>query len=458
MMNLMNRFLVMCAVLGLAACDSDNSSLVQQQQDPAAAAPSPGITKVQVLHGSPDAPAVNVFVDGAEVLGSVDYKAGSPALELEQGTYTIRVDGILPGDNATVIGPVDLDFAADTIYTIAAVNDVSAIEPVVISQADTGVSAGSARLFVLHGSAAAPQVDVYVTAPGADLTASAPVGSFSFKETIGPAEVAAGDYQVRVTAAGEPAAVVFDSGTITLNDGDDLTLTAVPNTSGGPAAVSLVALTGTGSLEILDVNTPTSFQVVHASPDAPAVDVVVDGGVLVPGLAFPDATGFVEVPGGTYNVAVTVAGNPGAVAIGPVDLDLASGVRYSILAVGELAAIEPLILDDDARRVATNAKVRIVHASPTASDVDIYVTAVGADINGEVPTLTDVAFKANTGFLSLPAGDYDVTVTPTGTKTVAIGPATISIADGGIYTAIARDPLPGAAEFGLIVLDDFLAP
>jgi hypothetical protein len=452
-MKLSSKFMVVCSMLALAACDSDNDII---QAEPPVAQP-PATLKVQVLHGSPDAPAVNVLVDGGEILSDVDYKIGSQQLALDEGTYTVQVDGILPGGNATVIGPVDLDLAGDTIYTIAAVNNVSAIEPVVISQPDTAIGAGAARLFVLHGAAAAPQVDVFVTTPGADLAASAPVGTFSFKETIGPAEVAAGDYQIRVTAAGDSSAVVFDSGTITLNDADDLTIAAVPNTGGGPAPISLVALNGAGSLEILDVNTPTSLQVIHASPDAPAVDIVVDGDVLVPGLAFPDATGFVEVPGSTYNVSVTVAGNPGAVAIGPVNLDLIPGVRYSVFAVGELAAIEPLILTDDPRRVATNAKVRIVHASPTAADVDIYVTAVGADINAEAPTLENVAFKANTGFLALPAGDYDVTVTPTGTKTAAIGPATISISDGGVYTAVARDPLPGAADFGLIVLDDFRA-
>lgn len=409
-----------------------------------------------MLHASPDAPTVNVYVDGA-LLTDLDYKQGSAQVGLAVLTRTIRVDGILPGGDATVIGPVDLSLEADTIYTIAAVNEVAAIEPVVISQPDIPVSAGSARLFVLHGAASAPEVDVFVTVPNADLTASAPLGTFSFRETIGPAEVAAGDYQIRVTAAGDPAAVVYDSGTVTLNDGDDLTITAVPNTSGGDAPISLVALTGFGALEILDVDTPTSLQVVHASPDAPSVDIVVDGGVLVPNLPFPVATGFVDVPAATYNVAVTVAGNPGAIAIGPVDLDLQAGTRYSVLAVGELAAIEPLILTDDPRRVATNAKIRIVHASPTAADVDIYVTAEGADITNETPALSNIPFKANTGFLALPAGTYDVTVTPTGTKTAAIGPATISIQDGGIYTAIARDPLPGDTEFGLIVLDDFLA-
>ena len=451
-MKFSSKLLTVCSMLILAACSSDNNP-VQVVTAP----PPPATLKVQVLHASPDAPAVNVFVDGSEILSGVDYKQGSGQLVLDEGTYTVRVDGILPAGPATVIGPVDLALAGDTIYTIAAVNSVAAIEPVVISQPDVAVGAGAARLFVLHGAAGAPQVDVYVTAPGADLAATAPVGTFSFKETIGPAEVAAGDYQIRVTAAGDAAAVVYDSGIITLNDGDDLTVAAVPNTTGGSAAVSLVALAGTGSLELLDTNTPTSLQVVHASPDAPAVDVIVDGNVLVPGLEFPDATPFVEVPGGTYNVTVTVANNPGAIAIGPVDLDLDSGTRYSVFAVGELANIEALILADDPRSVATNAKVRIVHASPNASDVDIYVTAVGADINSETPTLSNIPFKANTGFLALPAGDYDVTVTATGTKTAAIGPATISVEDGGIYTAVARDPLPGATDFGLIVLDDFLA-
>ncbi|MBT8081298.1 MAG: DUF4397 domain-containing protein [Gammaproteobacteria bacterium] len=448
-MKLISKVLLALGVFTLAACDSSDGILVPTDD-------TATFTKVQVLHGSFDAPAVNVFVDGAEAFSGVDYKVGSGLVELDSGNREIRIDGILPGGDATVIGPATIGFGPDRIYTVAAVNSVSAIEPVVISQPDVPVSPDSARLFVLHGTAAAPAVDVYVTAPGADLAASAPVGTFSFKQTIGPAEVAAGDYQVRVTPAGDPATVLYDWGTRTLESGDDLTLVALPNTRGGAAPVTLVEMNGTATIIRDDINTPTSLQVVHASPDAPAVDVVVEGSVLVPGLEFPQATGFVEVPAGTYNTSVTVANNPGAIAIGPVNLDLAAGVRHSVLAVGPLSSIEPLILTDDPRRVATNAKVRIVHASPTAQDVDIYVTAVGADINAEAPTLENIPFKANTGFLALAAGSYDVTVVSAGTKTAAIGPATISVENGGVYTAVARDPLPGATDLGLIVLDDFI--
>jgi len=184
------------------------------------------------------------------------------------------------------------------------------------------------------------------------------------------------------------------------------------------------------------------LRVVHASPDAPNVDIVVNDGFaapLVSDLPFGDFAGFVEVPAADYNVKVVPAGAMTPVVIN-ADLTLEASENYSVLAVDTLANIEPLVLSRDRRRVGTESKVDIVHASPAAGNVDIYVTAEGGDISAVDPNFADVAFKASTDFVSLPAGTYDVTVTAAGTKTAAIGPATIS------------DGLPP----GLILLDDFL--
>ncbi len=442
--------------LGLQACDSSDSNGFVLIPGPEPVEK----TKFQVLHASADAPAVNVLVDGTELLGGVDYKVGSGRVEVDAGTYSVQVDGILPNDAiATVIGPVDLALDADTVYSIVAVGNVAdgTLEPVVLSQPDTAVAAGNARAFVLHASPIAPRVDVYVTTPGADLSAEAPLGTFSYKETLGPVEVPAGDYQIRVTPEGNPTAVVYDAGTLTLNDGDDLLLSAVtdPLRTSVSSPISLVALTGSGSAEFTDVATTAGLRVVHASPDAPNVDIIVnDALTLVSDLPFPTATGFATVAPDTYNVKVTAAGNSSAVVI-DADLTLDAGTIYDVIAVGPLATIEALVAADDFRPVATEAKVRIVHGSPTAQDVDIYVTAPGTDINTVDPTLPGVPFKDNTGFLSLDAGDYDVTVVPAGTKTAAIGPATISVEAGQVYTAIARDALGGGAPLNLILLDAF---
>ncbi len=435
----------------VAACDSDNSPLVTVPQT----------ANIQVLHASPDAPAVNILVDGGAIASDVDYKVGTGQLEVDAGTYSVEVEGILAdGSTATVIGPVDLTFDADTTYSIAAVGPVAAIEPVVVSQPRTAVSAGAARLFVLHGAAAAPQVDVFVTTPGADLTATAPTGTFAFKETIGPAEVAAGDYQIRVTLAGDPTTVVYDSGTVPLADGDDLFVAAVPNTTASASPISLVVQNGSAAVEIADAATPASLRVFHTSPDAPAVDVVVNDNFaspLVPGLAFPDFAGYVNVPADDYNVKVTAAGNPGAIVI-DADLTLEAGQAYDVLAVDNLAAIEALVLNDDPRPVATESKVRIVHASPTAQDVDIYVVAPGTDINTVDPTFAAIPFKASTGYVSLLPGSYDVAVTPTGTKTAAIGPANFTFNDGDVLTVVARDNAGGGIPLNVIVAVDTIAP
>lgn len=438
-------------LLALAGCDvfdDDDDDVILQT------------ATVRVLHASPDAPDVDVLIDGAVFAEGAPYKAGTGFGVVEPGTYNVQVNGIVPGGTATVID-ADVTIEADTETTIIAVGNVATIAPLLITNERSAVGGGNFRATVVHAAPAAPAVDVYVTAPGADLSASAPLGSFEFGGSLGPVEVAAGDYQIRVTIAGDASTVVFDSGTAPIADGANLLIAAVENTGPGAAPISLVLLDGTGSGEILDINTPAALRVIHASPDAPAVDVVVNddfNAPLVEDLEFPNpapnAVDYVEVPGADYNVKVTVANDPGVIAI-DTDLTLDAGVNYSVYAVDFLSQIAPLVLVDDPRPIATEARVRIVHASPTAQDVDIYVTAPGTDITTVDPTFAGVPFQAETGYVPLAGGTYTVTVAPAGTTTAAIGPIDITIADGGIYTAIARDPLPGSTDLGLILLDDF---
>lgn len=418
---------------------------------------------VQVIHASPDAPAVNVFAGGNTLLEAFDYGDASGQVEVDAGTLNVDVQALLPdGSTPSVIGPVDLELAENTDNLVIAINTVDKIEPLIITRDDVTVAADKTRVRIAHLAPLAPEVDIYITLPGADLTSSDVTATAAFKQVSEELTVDSGDYQIRIRPTGSTQ-IVFDSGTVSLPGGADLAVLAVANTLTGSSPVQLLVAGESESFFIRDIDTPAELRVIHASPDAPAVDVVVNDGFAAPlitNLPYADYEGFLEVAADTYNVKVVPTGATTPAVIN-ADLPLDATVNYSVYAVDTLANIEPLVLTRDRRRIGTEAKVDIVHASPAAGNVDIYLTAPGADINMLEPNFSDIPFKANTDFVSLPAGSYAVTVTATGTKMAAIGPATINIENGGLYTAVAIDEVrtdadPDGLPPGLLLLDDFL--
>ncbi|TVQ46395.1 MAG: DUF4397 domain-containing protein [Gammaproteobacteria bacterium] len=461
--------LLATAALAVAGCNSGSpsSSGTFPPAPPPPPPPPPETSTVRIVHASADAPNVDILVEGDVAFGDVPFLAATPITELDSGDYEIQVDARLPGDERlAVIGPVTLSLEADIQYNVLAIGNVAAdadspeaFGPLILEQPQEQIDAGDVRVRVVHGAPNAPEVNVFVTEPGDLPAGEMPLGTFAFGEDLDPVTVPEGDYQIRVAVedSGEQI-VVFDSGAVTLPGGADLLVTAVPNTGAGDAPVKLLVSDGQSAFTLRDVNTPSNVRVVHASPDAPAVDVIVNDNFEAPflaGVPFPVASDFVSVEAGEYNVKVTAAGNAGAIVI-DADVELPAGAETTVVAVGLLADIDALLLADDRRGIATESRVRIVHGAPSAGEVDVYVTAVGAGIEGVDPAIPAFDFLDDTGYLSLDPGSYDVTVTLAGTDTVAIGPLTIEISAGGVYSAIARDPLPGTDDFGLILLDDFL--
>ena len=83
------------------------------------------------------------------------------------------------------------------------------------------------------------------------------------------------------------------------------------------------------------------LRVVHLAADAPSVDIAPDGAdPVVSDLAYPNATGYLDLDGGAYNLEVRVAGSDDvALQLDPVTLR--DGMAYSVFAIGS-AATEPL--------------------------------------------------------------------------------------------------------------------
>jgi hypothetical protein len=115
------------------------------------------------------------------------------------------------------------------------------------------------------------------------------------------------------------------------------------------------------------------------------------------------------------------------------------------------------VTTDDTRRLGTLSKLRVIHGSPTAGPVDIYLTAPGAGIAGAKPSIAALTYPGDTGFTDLDPGNYDVTVTVAGKPAdVLISATPITLVAGGLYTALASDAPGGGPPYGLVSLDDAL--
>lgn len=188
-------------------------------------------------------------------------------------------------------------------------------------------------------------------------------------------------------------------------------------------------------------STNANIRVVHASPDAPAVDVCADGGVLFAGASFPAATPYESVPAATYDVSVIPAG-AGCATMGVIEamLPLTAGTDTTVVALNTLANIEPLVLSDDNSTVHGSARVRFVHASPDAPTVDITL------VDGT--TLFDnVSFGGFGGYITVPAGTYDLQVRDETGSVVVLNLPGVQLDSETVYTVFAIGFLtPGSGE------------
>lgn len=184
-----------------------------------------------------------------------------------------------------------------------------------------------------------------------------------------------------------------------------------------------------------------NVMVVHASPNAPAVDLVVDGTLAGSGLAFPNNTGYLPLSSGSRAVKVNVSGTTSTVI--SATLDLAAGAHYSVFASDSVSKIAPLVLTDDLTAPATGkAHVRFIHLSPNAPAVDVAV-------QGGPVLFPNTTFKGYSAFAPVDAGTYDLEVRLAGTNTVVLPLPGITLQAGKIYTAFAKGFVGGAGAQAL---------
>ncbi|MGV8859475.1 DUF4397 domain-containing protein [Rhodoglobus sp.] len=188
-------------------------------------------------------------------------------------------------------------------------------------------------------------------------------------------------------------------------------------------AVGAIAAVGVAIPANAISDSSADLYVLHAVPDL-VVDVYVNGELTLDDFEPGDLAGPLDLPAGTYTVAITAAdaADDSSPAIGPIDLTLEANMSYTAVAHLD-AAGDPtatLFTNDLSTIPAGEGKLTVRHTA-AAPAVDVLANGAAAFTNLSNPD----EVKAN-----LAVGTISAAVALTGTTDPVIGPADVTIAEG----------------------------
>ena len=403
-----------------------------------------GEAGIRGIHAMPTAPEVAFLIE-ERALGQLPYRGVSPAEVFDDLSYNFNFDTAFPGDSGTTrLATVATDVQPDIEYVFALTGTVDAPSIVVwetpertFQEGDTVFEASAGHL-----AAGAGDLDVYLAPPGTAPAAGQARGTLAFGEILEPFDLEAGDWVLTVTAAGDPADVLFRSSTQEIAEQTALLFTIQDSEPSLTSTLSVQRVTrGGGSAQLADTRFRPTRRFVHAAFGTGGMDVVVDddfASPLVSGLTFGQVSGDVAVPAGDADYSVTQAGNPGAILHEEEDTTPANSRSTSFIA-GPPGDLELVTFTDNRRPIPRVVKLRLTLVSANFEEADIYILESGTDIADVAPGFSKMKTLASTAYLQLAPGSYDVTVTVAGEKTIAAGPLTLDLAGGDIAELAAID-------------------
>jgi len=365
------------------------------------------LTQVLLYH------VVSGSVMAADVV-TMDGQSAPTLLEGESIAISVVDGGVVLNGSVNVV-TTDIVASNGVVHVIDAVL-IPQVVADALAMAEAPVDYVNIR--VAHFSPDTPNVDIYVNGEAA-------ITDLAFPSVTDFITLPAGSYELAVAPAGTSLAdAAIGPATFDLPANAYLTVAAIGSLEAGTLAPAIIpadfSAIAEGNARVL---------VFHGIEDAPAVDILANGAVLIPALAFPVTEGDndgifeLEVPAGTYDLAVVPSGATEPVVIDLPGTTLDAGTYYFVSAVGTLAAPQASVVAIDAPTAAALSAALMPVEAPTMSiaeiaasneDFSILLAAVQAAdpsivaaLSGEGPLTvfapTNAAFEALLASLDLTA-------------------------------------------------------
>jgi hypothetical protein len=184
-----------------------------------------------------DESSVDVLLDGTKVATEA-YGVAPTYISVSSGSRHLQIE---PTGSSTPFIDQTLSLSSGNNYTVVAVNFSSSHQALVLSDQNSAPASGDIAIRIVDASPELGSVDVYIVAPGTDLTAvtatisNLPVDGVSNYQTL-----AAGSYQVLFTQPDQKS-IEIDAGTLNLTAGQVRTVVSLNGPEGEPPTAAVLA-------------------------------------------------------------------------------------------------------------------------------------------------------------------------------------------------------------------------
>lgn len=381
-----------------------------------------GSARLRLVNASPGYASLDLYADDRLKVSAVGFLVTGDYASVEADS---SIDVALKAAGAsTTLSTESHNFDFDSAHTLVAYGWQGALKTALIDDDVSEPASSKTTLTVMNLATDAGALDVYLSAVGESFDLATPIASaLAGGAKSNALSAGAGDWRLRITAAGDKRDLRFDSGTLTLPGGKVATLLITPGSSGVLVHAALLLQRGGASAL---ANTQARLRVVAAVGGNGRVSASAGNTDLITQALSPAIGGWHLVNAGSA-IALNLSVDGNALS---VPARLAAGADHTLLVWGSAGAPQfSLVAEDNRLPLASgDAKLRLVHA---VSDLAAPLTLT-ANYNALASALPQGSVSAYTALAASTTALLEVNSPLTVTPLVSLADTTLTAQ--GLYS------------------------
>ena len=382
---------------------------------------------IRVIHASPGAPDVDLLLDGQPLVEAIAYGTATEYATISPEEHRLQ---IIPTGQTADAAVVDetLEPAPGGAYVLSVFGLLNDIQGAIYEVDLSEIEPGNARVRAINLSPDAGAADLVETG-GDEWFGDIDLGAASDYRDVAPGsyslDVRGEDDRVlqTVTDVAFEETRIYDVAILGQVADDSISVLSLV-TRVSPPCADVLGLEGEGG--------DACILFVHAAPDAPPVDIYLSDALIAENLEYGVATEYVAVASGDdRGVRVAATGTPLEEALIDWAFGFEPGQAYEILVTGGMDDLQLTITGTDLRPLPEGqARIRVIHASPDASGIDVGVSGEDANL------FEGINFRDATDYLVVDADDYSLEVRPGGEDMTVALQSDLTLEDSTVYDMV----------------------